>query len=114
MARPGPSPERQKANSAFRCVSARQLALQRQRHRAQDQPAGGGAGVEHADRARCFGTTRALLSVDHADADKQRAILAGLVATWLGRNLSDGALSLRRARLPLPARPLCPAPPASR
>ena len=41
---------------------------------------------------RRFGITRALLSVDHADADKQRAILAGLVATWLDRNLSDGAI----------------------
>jgi DNA-binding transcriptional regulator LsrR (DeoR family) len=39
-----------------------------------------------------FGISRALLSVDHADLDKQRAILAGLVATWLDRNLSDGAI----------------------
>jgi DNA-binding transcriptional regulator LsrR (DeoR family) len=41
---------------------------------------------------RRFGISRALLSVDHADVDKQRAILAGLVATWLDRNLSDGAI----------------------
>ncbi len=39
-----------------------------------------------------FGIRHALLSVDHADADQQRALLAGLVATWLDRNLSDGAI----------------------
>lgn len=41
---------------------------------------------------RRFGISRALLSVDHADAEKQRALLAALVATWLDRNLSDGAI----------------------
>ncbi|MEY5100442.1 MAG: hypothetical protein RJA36_3161 [Pseudomonadota bacterium] len=41
---------------------------------------------------RRFGIKRAILSVDHADADKQRAILAGAVATWLDRNLSDGSI----------------------
>lgn len=41
---------------------------------------------------RRFGITRAILSVDHADPDKQRAILAGGVASWLDRNLSDGAI----------------------
>jgi DNA-binding transcriptional regulator LsrR (DeoR family) len=39
-----------------------------------------------------FGITRALLSVDHADPDKQRAILAGVVATWLERNLNESAI----------------------
>lgn len=39
-----------------------------------------------------FGIDHALLSVDHSDADKRRALLAGLVATWLDRNLSDGAI----------------------
>ncbi|MCW5283398.1 sugar-binding transcriptional regulator [Verminephrobacter eiseniae] len=39
-----------------------------------------------------FGISRALLSVDHANPDKCRALLAGLVATWLDRNLSDGAI----------------------
>lgn len=41
---------------------------------------------------RRFGIKRAILSVDHADTDKQRAILAGAVATWLDRNLSDGSI----------------------
>lgn len=41
---------------------------------------------------RRFGISRALLSVDHQDTDKQRAILAGLVATYLERNLGDGAI----------------------
>ncbi|PXW94392.1 DNA-binding transcriptional regulator LsrR (DeoR family) [Sphaerotilus hippei] len=41
---------------------------------------------------RRFGISRALLSVDHQDPEKQRALLAGLVATWLDRNLSDGAI----------------------
>lgn len=41
---------------------------------------------------RRFGIQRALLSVDHADADKQRAILAGLVAAWLDKHLHDGAI----------------------
>lgn len=41
---------------------------------------------------RRFGITRALLSVDHQDLEKQRTLLAGLVATWLDRNLSDGAI----------------------
>ncbi len=44
------------------------------------------------DLVRRFGITRALLSVDHPDLDKQRAILAGLVATWLDRNLRGGAI----------------------
>lgn len=39
-----------------------------------------------------FGITRALLSVDHQDPDRQRALLAALVATWLDRNLGDGAI----------------------
>lgn len=39
-----------------------------------------------------FGIQRALLSVDHAEPEKQRAVLAGLVANWLDRNLSDGAI----------------------
>ena len=39
-----------------------------------------------------FGVSRALLSVDHEDADKRRAILAGLVATYLERTLGDGSI----------------------
>lgn len=39
-----------------------------------------------------FGISRALLSVDHKDPDKQRALLGGLVATYLERTLSDGAI----------------------
>lgn len=39
-----------------------------------------------------FGITRALLSVDHADLDKQRAILAGQVAAYLERILGDGTI----------------------
>lgn len=41
---------------------------------------------------RRFNIKHALLSLDHADSDRQRAILAGLVATWLDRNLSDGSI----------------------
>ena len=44
------------------------------------------------DLIQRFGISRALLSVDHPDTDKQRAILAGVVANWLDRNLSDGAI----------------------
>src|SRR6218665_399464 len=39
-----------------------------------------------------FGITRALLSVDHANPDKCRALLPGLVATWLDRNPTDGSI----------------------
>jgi DNA-binding transcriptional regulator LsrR (DeoR family) len=39
-----------------------------------------------------FGISRALLSVDHKDADKQRALLAGIVANYLDRTLNDGAI----------------------
>lgn len=39
-----------------------------------------------------FGISRALLSVDHQDPDKQRALLAGLVATYLESTLSDRAI----------------------
>lgn len=39
-----------------------------------------------------FGIQRALLSVDHKDAEKQRALLAGLVATYLERHLVDGSI----------------------
>lgn len=41
---------------------------------------------------RRFGVTRALLSVDHKDPEKQRALLAGLVATYLERTLTDGSI----------------------
>lgn len=39
-----------------------------------------------------FGIKRALISVDHKDIDKQRELLAGLVAGYLDRILSDGAI----------------------
>ncbi|MEO8411888.1 MAG: sugar-binding domain-containing protein, partial [Propionivibrio sp.] len=39
-----------------------------------------------------FGIKRALISVDHKDLDKQRELLAGLVAGYLDRILSDGAI----------------------
>ena len=39
-----------------------------------------------------FGITRALLSVDHADPDRQRGLLAALVANDLERNLPEGAI----------------------
>ena len=39
-----------------------------------------------------FGIKRALISVDHKDQDKQRALLAGLVASHLERILTDGSV----------------------
>ena len=39
-----------------------------------------------------FGIQRALLAVDHNDADKQRGLLAGLVAAYLDRELADGSV----------------------
>ncbi|CAB5715791.1 Sor operon activator [Delftia tsuruhatensis] len=39
-----------------------------------------------------FHIKRALIAVDHQDADKQRALLAGLVASELERILVDGAI----------------------
>ena len=39
-----------------------------------------------------FGIKRALISVDHKDQDKQRAMLAGLVASHLDRVLNDGTV----------------------
>ena len=39
-----------------------------------------------------FGIKRALISVDHKDVDKQRELLAGLVAGYLDRILLDGAI----------------------
>jgi len=39
-----------------------------------------------------FGIKRALISVDHKDVDKQRELLAGLVAGYLDRVLSDGSI----------------------
>jgi len=39
-----------------------------------------------------FGIKRALISVDHKDVDKQRELLAGLVASYLDRVLTDGAI----------------------
>ena len=37
-----------------------------------------------------FGIKRALISVDHKDPEKQRELLAGLVASYLDRTLLDG------------------------
>ena len=39
-----------------------------------------------------FGIQRALISVDHKDQDKQRELLAGLVASYLDRELVDGSI----------------------
>lgn len=39
-----------------------------------------------------FGIKRALISVDHKDQDKQRELLAGLVASHLDRILTDGSV----------------------
>jgi DNA-binding transcriptional regulator LsrR (DeoR family) len=39
-----------------------------------------------------FGIQRALISIDHKDSDKQREMLAGLVASYLDRILVDGSL----------------------
>ena len=39
-----------------------------------------------------FGITRALIAVDHSDPDRQRELLAGLVAGYLERALSDGSV----------------------
>ena len=39
-----------------------------------------------------FGIQRALISIDHKDSDKQRAMLAGLVASYLDRMLVDGSV----------------------
>lgn len=39
-----------------------------------------------------FGIQRALISVDHKDQDKQRELLAGLVASYLDRVLIDGSI----------------------
>ena len=39
-----------------------------------------------------FGIQRALISVDHKDQDKQRELLAGLVASYLDRELIDGSI----------------------
>jgi DNA-binding transcriptional regulator LsrR (DeoR family) len=39
-----------------------------------------------------FGIQRAIISVDHKDQDSQRELLAGLVASYLDRVLTDGSL----------------------
>ena len=39
-----------------------------------------------------FGIRRALIAVDHKDVDKQRELLAGLVASELDRILMDGSI----------------------
>lgn len=39
-----------------------------------------------------FGIDRAIISVDHRDQDKQRELLAGLVASYLDRVLSNGTI----------------------
>ena len=39
-----------------------------------------------------FGIERALISIDHKDPDKQRELLAGLVASYLDRVLADGSI----------------------
>jgi DNA-binding transcriptional regulator LsrR (DeoR family) len=39
-----------------------------------------------------FGIDRAIISVDHKDQDKQRELLAGLVASYLDRILTDGSI----------------------
>ncbi|MBI3759635.1 MAG: sugar-binding transcriptional regulator, partial [Deltaproteobacteria bacterium] len=39
-----------------------------------------------------FGIQRALISIDHKDPDKQRELLAGLVASYLDRILVDGSI----------------------
>lgn len=47
--------------------------------------------IEQALVAR-FGIQRALISVDHKDLDRQRDLLAGLVATYLDHTLSDSSI----------------------
>ncbi|MEG3115247.1 sugar-binding transcriptional regulator [Salinicola sp. 4072] len=49
------------------------------------------AEIEQALKRR-FGIKRALIALDHADADVQRANVASLVADHLSRQLSDGAI----------------------
>ncbi len=39
-----------------------------------------------------FGIQRALIAIDHSDPDRQRELLAGLVAGYLERTLSDGSV----------------------
>ena len=39
-----------------------------------------------------FGVQRALIAIDHKDSDKQREMLAGLVASYLDRILIDGSI----------------------
>ena len=39
-----------------------------------------------------FGVQRALIAIDHKDSDKQREMLAGLVASYLDRILTDGSI----------------------
>lgn len=41
---------------------------------------------------RRFGINRALIGIDHADAETQRSVVAGLVATHLNRTLRDGMI----------------------
>ena len=47
--------------------------------------------LEHALMQR-FGIERALISVSHNDQDRQRAMLAGLVANHLDRSLTDDSI----------------------
>jgi DNA-binding transcriptional regulator LsrR (DeoR family) len=47
--------------------------------------------LEHALIAR-FGIERAIVSINHKDQDKQRDLLAGLVASYLDRILVSGAI----------------------
>ncbi|MDH4572005.1 MULTISPECIES: sugar-binding transcriptional regulator [Salinicola] len=49
------------------------------------------AEIEQALKRR-FGVKRALIALDHADADVQRANVASLVADHLSRQLSEGAI----------------------
>lgn len=49
------------------------------------------AEIEQALKRR-FGIKRALIALDHADSDVQRANVASLVADHLSRQLSDGAI----------------------
>ncbi len=50
--------------------------------------------VQELEQELCarFGIQRAIISVDHKDQDKQRDLLAGLVASYLDRVLADGSI----------------------
>ncbi|CAM3706467.1 sugar-binding transcriptional regulator [Deinococcus frigens] len=53
--------------------------------------------LKHSDElqdalVRRFGIMRAILTPDHADADKQRGMLASLVAGYLDKHLQDGVI----------------------